>query len=135
MRLPSITSMSAVHRGFALPLAFALATASVAAQQLPNMPPDNAGGARAHVGYSAAIGGALNLANPERPWLNALICGAIGMAKEVADYRRGQTGYRHGLFSRADLRNDLLGCALGWGTMAGLRLMVAPRGLYLEKEL
>jgi hypothetical protein len=56
------------------------------------------------------------------------------VVKEIGDYRRGQAGYRHGLFSRNDLKADALGCALGWLTAAGVRLVLQPRGVLVRKE-
>jgi hypothetical protein len=101
---------------------------------LRNMPPDNSGGGRAHLAYSALLGAGLNVVNPDHPWVNAALCFGVGVAKEAHDYHKGQPGYRHGLFSRKDLREDAKGCALGWGTIAGARLILQPRGFALTWE-
>jgi hypothetical protein len=126
-----------MHRWLAFACAFALALATplqTSAQQLPNMPPDNTGGNHAHMVYEGAIGAGVHLALPERPWLANGLCFAVGLAKEVSDYRRGQAGYRHGLFSRNDLKADALGCALGWATAAGVRVLLQPRGASFNLE-
>lgn len=78
-----------------------------------NMPPDGWGGRNAHVGYSAVIGAVSNALLPDRPWLASGLCLLVGVVKEAKDYRKGQPGYRHGLFSRNDLKADAVGCALG----------------------
>ena len=81
---------------------------------LANMPPDGWGGRNAHVGYSAVIGAVSNALLPDRPWLASGLCLLVGVVKEAKDYRKGQPGYRHGLFSRNDLKADAAGCALGY---------------------
>lgn len=98
-----------------------LATPMAQPQSLPSQPPDNAGGARAHLGYSAAMGALGSLVAPEHPWLVFAACLAVGVVKEALDYRRGQSGYRHGLFSRNDIRNDGVGCAAGLGGITLIR--------------
>ena len=103
-------------------LCLALAAAPVAATDKPpvqtpalaNMPPDGWGGRNAHVGYSAVIGAVSNALLPDRPWLASGLCLLVGVVKEAKDYRKGQPGYRHGLFSRNDLKADAAGCALGY---------------------
>lgn len=98
--------------------ALVLAAAPVAATEtapILNMPPDNTGGRAAHIGYSAAIGAIGTALAPDRKWWIFAGCMAIGVAKELRDRAKGQEGYRHGLFSRNDLRADAAGCAAGIG--------------------
>ena len=102
---------------------------------LPNMPPDNSGGRSEHLRYFGAIGLAGSLLFPEHPWAVFSGCMAIGVAKEIDDYKHGQPGYRHGLFSRKDLLADAAGCGLGIGLDKGARLMLTPRGAYLSVPL
>ena len=80
-----------------------------------NMPPDGWGGAKAHFGYSAAIGGIGTYLAPEKKWWVLGGCMAIGVLKEYKDYRKEMPGYRHGLFSRNDLKMDAAGCLAGVG--------------------
>ena len=102
---------------------------------LPNMPPDNAGGRRAHLLYEGAIGIVASEIWPESPAKAFAACFSVGLLKEVADYSKGQPGYRHGLFSRKDLLADAAGCGLGIGLDKGARLMLTPRGAYLSVPL
>ena len=83
--------------------------------QLLGMPPDNHGGRTSHIGYSAAIGAIGTALAPEHKWWVLAGCMAIGVAKELHDRAKGQPGYRHGLFSRNDLRYDAAGCIAGVG--------------------
>jgi hypothetical protein len=102
----------------ATPIASAANEPSVYVQPvLPSMPPDNNGGARAHVGYSAAMGAIGTVLAPEHKWWVLAGCITIGAAKELRDRNKGQPGYQHGLFSRKDLRADAAGCLAGVGVV------------------
>ena len=102
---------------------------------LPNMPPDNSGGRRAHMLYEGVIGVVTSEIWPESPAKAFAACFSVGLLKEAADYSKGQPGYRHGLFSRKDLLADAAGCGLGIGLDKGVRLMLTPRGAYLSVPL
>lgn len=97
---------------------------------VPNMPPDGWGGAQAHVGISALIGAATRSVVRE-PLPAFGVCMVPGLVKEVADYRKGQPGFRHGLFSRKDLISDAAGCAVGV-TIGGF--VFAPGRVWFNKE-
>jgi hypothetical protein len=82
---------------------------------IQNMPPDGWGGAKSHFGYSAAIGAFGTAIAPEKKWWVLGGCLAVGVLKEYKDYRKETPGYRHGLFSRNDLKMDAAGCLAGVG--------------------
>lgn len=70
--------------------------------------PDNTGGNDAHIGYSAMLGMASAGYFREKPWyVQTGIALVPGVVKEVMDCRSS------GLFSRQDLKNDLLGALVG----------------------
>lgn len=103
--------------------------------RLPRMPPDNWGGAKAHVLISAGIGTVTNIWLPDRPILAAALCMAPGLYREAYTYdRQPEPGYRHGLFSRKDLIANAAGCALGYGTAKGVRWLLTPNSAYLNVE-
>ena len=92
-----------------------------------NMPPDGWGGARAHLTYSAGM----SLVGSEvlnSRWKGGAACFAVGVLKEWSDYRKETPGYRHGLFSRNDLKMDALGCAIGSLANWGLHVAFEPAG-------
>lgn len=97
------------------------------AQELGNMPPDDWGVRHAHLGYSAVMGLVFPEFIPHRGWA-WVACEAVGVWKEWKDYRKATPGYRHGLFSRNDLKMDTLGCVGGALGNYGLHLMVGPSG-------
>ena len=97
------------------------------ASLLGNMPPDNPGGRNAHFQYSALIGIAGSELFPSHPWGAFGACLGIGVLKELKDYRKGQPGYRHGLFSREDLKADAFGCGVGVLGDKGFRAIIGPR--------
>ena len=70
--------------------------------------PDNTGGNDAHIGISFMLGAASAGIWREKAWYTqAGIALLPGIAKELADCRSSK------LFSRQDLKNDLLGALLG----------------------
>lgn len=77
------------------------------------MPPDDWGGRHAHLTYWSLIGLVGTQFFPENPYSVASACFAIGVWKEYKDYRKDTPGYKHGLFSRNDLKMDALGCGIG----------------------
>lgn len=99
----------------------------LASTLLGNMPPDNPGGRSAHFGYSTLIGITASELLPSHPWGAFSACLGIGVLKELKDYRKGQPGYRHGLFSREDLKADAAGCGAGVLGDSGIRLLIGPR--------
>jgi hypothetical protein len=82
---------------------------------LRNMPPDGWGGASAHFGYSAGMGMLGSYVAPKHPWPVFFGCLGVGVMKELRDRDKAPPGFRHGLFSRNDLKMDALGCAAGVG--------------------
>jgi hypothetical protein len=98
---------------------------------LQRMPPDNWGGAKAHVGISAAIGVASRafIADPVYAWGACMI---PGLYREVNTYyRHPEPGYRHGLLSRRDLVSNGVGCLAGV-TIGGVAF--APGRVWFNKE-
>jgi hypothetical protein len=96
-------------------------------EELGNMPPDNWGGRHAHLGYSAIMGLTFPELLQSRTW-GGVACGGIGVWKEWKDYRKQTPGYRHGLFSRNDLKMDALGCGLGLLGNTGMHVVFGPAG-------
>jgi hypothetical protein len=127
--------MHLLFRRFALCALLACLSSMAFAQGQPNMPPDNVGGRAAHLGYSAAMGAAGHLIWPEHSGWTTAGCVGIGIVKEYRDYRKGQPGYKHGLFSRNDIGADTIGCGIGLAGAAGVRLILRPNGFALSKEM
>lgn len=80
--------------------------------------PDNDGGKPEHIGISAGFGMVSALAFRDLPWYGQIGLAMVpGVLKEVKDCNS------YGLLSRQDLKNDLLGAAIGVGLgNLGLRL-------------
>jgi hypothetical protein len=96
--------------------------------ELPNMPPDNWGGARAHFLYSAAIGATGQGLFPRHSGAVFGACLGVGVLKELRDRDRGQSGYKRGLFSRNDIKADALGCGLGVLGVRGIQAYKDGKG-------
>lgn len=122
--------MNEQHRALA---AVAVLLLAEAAQAEPYAPTDNWGGRSAHIKISAGMG-AVSAMLDLRPAVGLGACMAVGVIKEVGDYYKPSPGTRHGLFSVRDLASDAAGCVLGYGTVKGVRWMLAPRAAYMRLE-
>lgn len=102
-------------------------------QELGNMPPDNTGGRKSHIIYSAGFGLLSTVAiNDGRKWTwleDTTGCGVYcqrfslavlpGLYRETDTYfNKPEPGYKHGLFSINDMKANALGAALGVGAGA-----------------
>lgn len=87
--------------------------------------PDNDGGKPEHIGISAGFGMVSALAFRDLPWHGQIGLAMVpGVLKEVKDCNS------HGLLSRQDLKNDLLGAAVGVGfANFGLQLQASRRAV------
>ena len=104
--------------------------------QLLNMPPDNWGGAKAHVLMFTGFGVVTSYAadslkiDPSYKLPVAFgVCMLPGLYREWNTYEnKPEPGYRHGLFSRNDIKANAIGCGLGMLSYRGIRAIVTPRG-------
>jgi hypothetical protein len=96
--------------------------------ELPNMPPDNWGGAKAHLAYSTVLGAAGQSMFPRRSLPVFGACLGVGVLHELHDRNQGQPGYKHGLFSRNDLKMNALGCGLGVLGVRGIQAYKDGKG-------
>jgi len=94
------------------------------AQAEGNMPPDNWGGRNAHLQYETAIG--LVTAEVLPPVWAWSACFSVGVWKEWKDYHKETPGYKHGLFSRNDLKADGVGCAVGLAANKSFHWVLTP---------
>lgn len=112
------------------------------APQLLNHPPDNWGGAKAHVlmftGFGMVTSYAADELKLEPAYRLPVAFGACmlpGIYREWNTYKnKPEPGYRHGLFSRNDLKANALGCGLGMLSYRGIRAIVTPRAASLVVE-